>query len=99
MKHRAADFQKALERRFAFAEGQEKWFLDVNSGDLHREIGGYPASAHAMPTCCNVMQRNMAGRDAVLSSPPKGRGATFTIRYELPRNCQSRLPGAANGKV
>jgi hypothetical protein len=40
--------------------------IDINSGDLHRKLGGYPG-------------------DEVLAAPPKGKGATLTIRYVLPR--------------
>lgn len=81
----ADDFRSALQRRISLAQRQGKTEVDVNSGDLHREIGVYPDKGHSMPTCCNVMREAMASRDTVLSSPPKGRGATLTIRYSLPR--------------
>jgi 5-methylcytosine-specific restriction protein A len=55
--------------------------VDVNSGDLHRQVGGYPGRNHRMPVCCEVMYGKMKGDDAVLSAPPKGKGASLTIRY------------------
>lgn len=61
--------------------------MDVNAGELHRRVGGYPGSNHRMPVSCEVM-RSAMGSDAgdiVLSQPPKGDGATLTIRYVLPR--------------
>lgn len=57
--------------------------LDVRAGDLHREVGVYPAPGHAMPSCCAAMRQTMGPRDHVLSEPPKGRGASLTIRYHL----------------
>ncbi len=60
-------------------------YLDINSGQLHRKVGGYPGKNHNMPSCCNVMYGEQKVGDAVLSSPPKGLGASLTIRYRLPR--------------
>ena len=81
----ADDFREALRRRLVRAEVAGKIFVEINSGDLHRGVGIYPQPGHSMPTCCSVMRGLMTTRDAVLSSPPKGRGATLTIRYALPR--------------
>ena len=79
------DFREAIRRRFAIAERIGKSAVEINSGDLHREVGIYPEPGHSMPTCCNMMREAMTVQDTVLSSPPKGRGASLTIRYELPR--------------
>jgi hypothetical protein len=38
-----------------------------------------------MANCCNVMTEAMQPGDKILSSPLKGKGATLTIRYVLPR--------------
>lgn len=59
--------------------------VDINAGQLHRKLGIYPKPNHQMPTCCNVMEAEMRGGDAIIASPPKGRGASLTIRYNLPR--------------
>ncbi|MCI7800014.1 MAG: HNH endonuclease [Spirochaetia bacterium] len=56
-------------------------FIDLNSGSIHREIGGYPNNNHRMPECCEVMYSKMKGNDSIISSPPKGKGASLTIRY------------------
>lgn len=79
------DFREAIRQRFNSAERAGKTAVEINSGDLHREVGIYPEPGHSMPTCCNMMRESMSARDTVLSSPPKGRGATLTIRYALPR--------------
>ena len=81
----ADDFRTAIRRRLSLAERQGKAAVDINSGDLHREVGIYPDKGHSMPTCCNMMREAMTSRDTVLTSPPKGRGASLTIRYGLPR--------------
>lgn len=59
--------------------------VEVNSGELHRKVGGYPGAAHRMPICCDVMNTQKKPGDEVISSPTRGKGASLTIRYKLPR--------------
>lgn len=75
-------FRRALNTVSASSTGSH---VDVTSGALHRAIGGYPGAHHAMPTCCVVMLAAVHDGDEILSMPPKGRGATLTIRYKLLR--------------
>jgi 5-methylcytosine-specific restriction protein A len=84
-KPNADDFRSFLKAHLRKAERHGARSVDITSGDLHRELGGYPARDHAMPTCCNVMRQEMRGRDVVIAGPPSGLGATLTIRYYLPR--------------
>src|SRR5450759_1509888 len=79
----ADTFRNALSEIFSESRGS---FVDVTSGDLHRLVGGYPGKHHNLPTCCNVMTSAMQSGDTILAKPPKGRGATLTIRYVLPRS-------------
>lgn len=58
-----------------------KEYIDLNSGDIHRQVGGYPGKNHHMPTCCDTMYQTMKGSDEVISSPPRGKGASLTVRY------------------
>jgi hypothetical protein len=81
----AVAFRNELFGRLADAECTGSVALDVNSGDLHRTVGNYPGDAHRMPNCCAVMEAAMEAGDEIVSTPPKGRGATLTIRYKLPR--------------
>ena len=83
---RAEDFWAALRGRFKRAAEMGETSLEVRSGDLHEEVGGYPGSNHRMPTCCEVMRGEMTKADEVLAEPPKGNGAKVRIRYCLPRN-------------
>ena len=81
----AQDFQNELERIFELAQKEGKAFVDVSSGDLHRKVGGYPGRNHRMPVCCNIMRHYKKPEDQIISAPPRGLGASFTIRYLLPR--------------
>jgi len=79
------DFERELLRQLAQAEESGNSYVDVNSGELHRDVGRYPGKDHRMPICCDAMVNSMKSGDEVLPQPPKGRGATLTIRYKLPR--------------
>ena len=81
----AQQFEGELFQVFASEEEAGRSFVDVTSGHLHRQTGGYPGANHRMPVCCEVMYRTMKAGDQVLSAPPKGKGASVTIRYGLPR--------------
>lgn len=57
--------------------------IEINSGELHRKIGGYPGKNHRIPACCLAMRKMMREGDEIISQPPKGKGASLTIRYFL----------------
>jgi len=75
-------FREALQRVLAEAQGS---FVDVTSGEFYRSVGGGTGRSYAMAACCNVMMAVKRDGDTILHSPPKGKGATLTIRYILPR--------------
>lgn len=79
------DFREELHARFKRAVERGAKEIEINSGDLHRALGGYPADKHQMPSCCDVMHEERGAGDQMISSPPSGRGASLTIRYALPR--------------
>ena len=79
------DFERELSRQIDHAQSLGRPYLDVNSGELHRDVGGYPGRDHRMPVCCDVMTASMKASDRIVSQPEKGRGASLTIRYQLPR--------------
>lgn len=79
------DFRQELRARFVRATARGAEEIEINSGELHRALGGYPGSAHQMPSCCDVMHEAEQAGDEVMTSPPSGRGASLTIRYKLPR--------------
>jgi hypothetical protein len=79
-----ADFLPAIRGLMREAQAASRSFVDINAGDVHRGVGDYPGD-HRMPICCRVMKADMRGGDVILSTPPKGQGASLTIRYQLPR--------------
>lgn len=81
----AAAFEKGIRLIWKNGKASGLTFVEIESGDLHRRLGGYPGPGHRMPDCCQVMRRLMTGRDSVLKEPPSGKGATLLIRYALPR--------------
>lgn len=82
------NFEKRIQEIFMVSEKMKLSFIDIVAGDLHTEMGGYPApeGKHAMPSCCNAMKKfYIVEKDEILHEPPKGQGATLFIRYRLPR--------------
>jgi hypothetical protein len=86
------DFRSALESQFREAEARNAPFIEINAGKLHREVGGYPGPNHQMPSCCQAMYGERSAGDVTISRPPKGKGASLTIRYVLPGR-HRRYPG------
>jgi len=82
----AEDFRDELYRIMDEAVREGSRYVDVNAGEIHRGMGGYPGPDHRVPVCCKVMQDAMAPDygDKVLQKPPSGQGASLTIRYVLP---------------
>ncbi|KAF5092042.1 hypothetical protein DSECCO2_04480 [anaerobic digester metagenome] len=92
----AQDFKNSIRKKFLDAEIQKKSTVRITSGDLHRELGGYPGSNHRMPVCCEVMYNQMQFDDEIISAPPKGRGASLTIEYHIPRKDKPRVSDIPN---
>ena len=44
-------FVDELAEKFQSASARGLDYLEVNSGDLHHEVGGYPGKRHRMPAC------------------------------------------------
>lgn len=83
---RKPDFEATLAEAFTQAERAGQPHIDIQAGELHRDVGGYPGSNHRMPTCCGAMREAMQdGRDEILKEPEGGKGASLRIRYQLPR--------------
>ena len=83
-----AEFRAELLSQLHQAELQGANHVEITSGALHRKLGGYPpllGESHQMPACCAAMYDEMRAVDAIVSAPKKGKGATLTIRYALPR--------------
>lgn len=83
----ADDFRNELYRMMLEAMKAGEAFAEINAGELHRRVGDYPGKNHRLPICCEVMRGALApdAGDVILEQPPSGQGASFTIRYVLPR--------------
>ena len=84
------DFREALQAQIHRAQKQGRRHIEVNSGELHRTLGGYPPKAGErtanMPSCCAVMwAEHDRGKAKVVFQTDSGRSASLTIRYRLPR--------------
>jgi hypothetical protein len=79
----AWDFQNQLMAILNGARQSGRSYIDVESGKLHQQVGGYANSNHKMPVCCEVMKRMMRFGDSVLSETASGQDATLTIRYTV----------------
>jgi hypothetical protein len=82
---KAKDFERELQKQIAAAVARGLKWLDVNAGELHRDVGGNPSARgeSRMPVCCGVMRRFRRPGDYILDEPPSGNGARLTIRYLL----------------
>ncbi len=86
MAYDAEDFRSELIRVLRKARSEGRDSVVVKAGELHRNLGDYPdPNRHRMPICCDVMYQEIKAGDEILAAPPKGKGASFTVRYQLPR--------------
>ena len=84
-KPNSEDFRREIIKIFDEAQKEGKDFVEITSGEVHREVGFYPGPNHRMASLCDVMRGLMQAGDDILYQPRKGRGATLKIRYKLPR--------------
>ena len=77
------DFQKCLDIILKIAKNNNLSSIIVESGELHRLVGGYPGQDHLMPVCCGVMRETMKESNEELPNSLKSDGATLQIRYNL----------------
>lgn len=81
----ARDFYGELTAQIARAQKHGAPHVEINSGELHRKVGGYPGPGHRMPLCCDALYFEQRVGDEIVCSPKGGKGASLTIRYALPR--------------
>ena len=60
----ADDFRTALRGRFERVTEEGKRSVEVRSGDLHEEVGGYPGANHRMRKLlpCDARRNDRGGR-------------------------------------
>jgi hypothetical protein len=79
----AWDFQNRLVAILNRARQSRQSYVDIESGTLHKEVGGYPDPNHRMPVCCEVMRKLMRPGDSVIKEPLASHDATLIIRYAV----------------
>jgi hypothetical protein len=77
----AWDFRNRLMAILNGARHSGKPYVDIESGNLHTQVGGYSNPNDRMSVCCEVMRRMMRVGDSVLKEPMSEQDATLTIRY------------------
>ena len=81
MKPTAWEFRNKLTVILNTARQKGQSYVDIESGSLHKDVGGDANAHHRMPVCCEVMMKMMRNGDSILKEPSNGHGATLTIRY------------------
>jgi hypothetical protein len=83
------DFRSELKSQIDRANRQGRRHVEINAGELHRTVGGYPpkkGESHSMPSCCGVMREEYGrGNAEVIHETDSGNAPSLTIRYNLPR--------------
>jgi len=79
------EFRRELLRQLKVEAARGAPSVLINSGELHRSVGGYPGPNARMPSCCAAMYHEQRLGDEIVNKPPKGKGASLSIRYRLPR--------------
>jgi 5-methylcytosine-specific restriction protein A len=78
------DFLIELTAQIERAIQQKRPHAEINAGELHRVVGGYPSKSHSMPTCCEAMKEEMERRGGiVVFKTDSGNSASYTVRYSL----------------
>lgn len=77
------DFRQEIKRLIDEARNEGAEYVDIVSGDVHRNVGGYPSpdNSHRMPMCCEAMYDYKKGNDKILHTTPSGRSSTLKIRF------------------
>ena len=81
----AWEFQNHLTAILNAARQSGESYVDVESGHLHKRVGGVN-SGRELPICCDVMKRMMRAGDKILKEPPTGNGSNLLIRYIVQAN-------------
>lgn len=81
----ASPFYEEVRAQITRAQRRGADHVEINAGELHRTLGGYPGKGHQMPLCCEAMYFARQPDDEILMQPPSRHGASLTIRYKLPR--------------
>ena len=71
------DFRAEIRSQIRRAEASGAAHIEINSGEVHRKLGGYPGTNHRMPVCCDAMYEERRNSDPVIAAPAKRKGASL----------------------
>jgi hypothetical protein len=77
----AWDFQNRLMAILNSARQSGQPYVDVESGSLHKQVGGYSDPDHRLRVCCEVMRKLMRAGDSIVKESASDQGATLIVRY------------------
>ncbi|WP_202326745.1 hypothetical protein [Mesorhizobium sp. 113-3-9] len=80
----ARDFHDELCAQIKRAQKHGAPHVEINSGELHRKVGGYPGTGHRMPLCCDAMYFEKRDADEVVCAPLKGKNAPDLLARNAP---------------
>jgi 5-methylcytosine-specific restriction protein A len=69
------EFSERLKMELRAAELRGADHVDINSGDLHRRLGGYLGGLTKIPSCCNAIYEERKRKGTLVSGAdrPKAR--------------------------
>jgi hypothetical protein len=88
----AWDFRNKLTVILNTAKHSGKSYVDVESGNLHKELGVDANSHHRLPIFHEVMTKMMRPGDLILQETSDGERATMRIRYVLKAKHENEKP-------
>ena len=77
------EFRNKLLATLSAARHNGQHYVDVESGNLHAELGGDDNSSQKIAIFHDIMTRMMRPGDSILKESGSGNRATMLIRYRL----------------
>lgn len=78
-KKTAGDVRQYIEHLFNEAKLRGEKYLDLVSGQIHKELG----MQNRMPQVCRIMYEKMGANDQILHTTPSGNSSTIKIRFYI----------------
>lgn len=83
MQPTAWEIQNRLAAILNLAKQSGKFYVDVESNSLQKELANSSSSDRSMAVCRDVMIKLMRPGDAILQESLSGKSATLSIRYKV----------------
>src|SRR5437868_7752292 len=83
MKPTAWEFRNKLTVILNTARQKGQSYVDIESGSLHKDVGGDANAHHRMPVCCEVMMKMMRNGDSILKERSEEHTSELQSRFDL----------------